>query len=125
MHIYYYYHVKLSANIIYIYYYYHVKLSANIIHIYYYYHVKLSANIIHIYYYYHVKLSANIIHIYYYYHVNIIDITQQIKNNLKSILAAVSPNLPLITDKSITRKVKDLILMKNNNCKHCREPNKF
>ena len=52
---------------------------------------------------------------------DITDVTEQIKNNLKSIWAVVNPNLPLITDKSITRKVKDLlILVKNINRKHGR-----
>ena len=45
---------------------------------------------------------------------DIIDVTEKIKNNLKSIWAAVNPNLLLMTDKSISRKVKGtLILMKN------------
>ena len=68
---------------------------------------------------------------YYYYliHVkpnaNIIDVTEQFKNNLKSIWAAVNPNLPLLTDKSVTRKVKDLlILVRNINHKHDRASTK-
>ena len=62
---------------------------------------------------------------YYYYliHVNpnadIVSVTQQITNNIKSIWATVNPSLPLITDKSINRKVKDLlVLVKDINCKH-------
>ena len=62
---------------------------------------------------------------YYYYliHVkstaDIINVTEQVKNNLKSIWAAVNPNLTLITNKFITRKVKDLLtFVKNINRKH-------
>ncbi|XP_065681356.1 uncharacterized protein LOC136095023 [Hydra vulgaris] len=36
---------------------------------------------------------------------------QQISNNIKSIWATVNPRLPLLTDKSINRKVKDLLVL--------------
>ena len=62
---------------------------------------------------------------YYYYlvHINpnadIVLVTQQISNSIKSIWATVNPSLPLIRDKSINRKVKDLlVLVKDINCKH-------
>ncbi|XP_065680539.1 uncharacterized protein LOC136094507 [Hydra vulgaris] len=62
---------------------------------------------------------------YYYYliHINpnadILLVTQQISNNIKSIWATVNPRLPLKTDKSINRKVKDLlVLVKDINRKH-------
>ena len=62
---------------------------------------------------------------YYYYlvHINpnadIVLVTQQISKNIKSIWATINPSLPLITDKSINRKVKDLlVLVKDINRKH-------
>ncbi|XP_065640407.1 uncharacterized protein LOC136072984 [Hydra vulgaris] len=62
---------------------------------------------------------------YYYYliHINpnadIVLVTQQISNNIKSIWATVNPSLLLITEKSINRKVKDLlVLVKDINRKH-------
>ena len=62
------------------------------------------------YYYYLVYINPN---------ADIVLVTQQISNNIKSIWATVNPSLPLITDKSINRKVKDLlVLVKDINRKH-------